>query len=54
RAVSAVTNRPEHHRRVSARRRAEDFTWHRAATGMLASLGAPTLDEDPGDAEHTA
>lgn len=40
-AVSTIASRPEPERRNSARRRAEDFTWHRAATGMLASLGAP-------------
>src|SRR6201998_353435 len=39
RAVGTVVNRPEHHRRSSARRRAENFTWERAAAGMLASLG---------------
>jgi alpha-1,6-mannosyltransferase len=43
-AVSAIVGRPERQRRVSARRRAEDFTWHRAATGMLASMGAPAVD----------
>ncbi|ATA28400.1 dolichol-phosphate mannosyltransferase [Mycobacterium lepraemurium] len=40
RAVSAIVSRPERQRRISARRRAEDFTWHRAAAGMLASLRA--------------
>ncbi len=39
-AVSAVVNRPESHRRSSARRRAEMFTWQRAAAGMLSTLGA--------------
>ncbi|MEB3982552.1 glycosyltransferase [Mycobacterium sp. 663a-19] len=39
RAVGAIVNRPEPYRRSSARRRAEDFTWQRAAAGMLASLG---------------
>jgi alpha-1,6-mannosyltransferase len=39
-AVNALVGRPERQRRVSARRRAEDFTWHRAATGMLASMAA--------------
>ena len=38
-AVGTIVNRPEHHRRSSARRRAENFTWERAAAGMLASLG---------------
>ncbi|MEI7714945.1 MAG: glycosyltransferase [Mycobacterium sp.] len=37
-AVGAVVSRPEYRRRTSARRRAEDFTWCRAAAGMLASL----------------
>ncbi|BBY37750.1 GDP-mannose-dependent alpha-(1-6)-phosphatidylinositol dimannoside mannosyltransferase [Mycobacterium mantenii] len=53
-AVRAIASLPERQRRVSARRRAEDFTWHRAATGMLASLGAPALDEPPADSEQTA
>jgi alpha-1,6-mannosyltransferase len=39
-AVNGVIRRPEHHRRSGARRRAENFTWHRAATGMLATLQA--------------
>ncbi len=52
-AVGAIVNRPEHHRRRSARLRAEDFTWHRAAAGMLASLAAPVLT-DPDDCEQTA
>src|SRR6201984_2531727 len=39
RAVGTIVGRPEHHRRSSARRRAENFTWERAAAGMLASLG---------------
>jgi glycosyltransferase involved in cell wall biosynthesis len=38
-AVGTVVSRPEHHRRSSARRRAENFTWERAAAGMLASFG---------------
>ncbi|OBF66417.1 alpha-(1-2)-phosphatidylinositol mannosyltransferase [Mycobacterium sp. 852002-51971_SCH5477799-a] len=53
-AVSAIVNRPERQRRISARRRAEDFTWHRAAVGMLASLGAPALDDPRRDSEQTA
>jgi alpha-1,6-mannosyltransferase len=52
-AVGAIISRPERQRRISARRRAEDFTWHRAATGMLASLGAPTFD-GPSDSEQSA
>jgi glycosyltransferase involved in cell wall biosynthesis len=51
-AVGAIVRRPEFHRRSSARRRAEDFTWQRAAAGMLASLW--TQRRLPGDAEHTA
>jgi alpha-1,6-mannosyltransferase len=53
-AVSAIVSRPERQRRISARRRAEDFTWHRTATGMLASLGAPTFDDPRGESEQTA
>lgn len=37
-AVTAVINRPEDHRRRSARRRAEQFTWPRSAAGMLSAL----------------
>lgn len=37
-AVRDIVGRPERHRRSSARRRAETFTWHRTATGMLTSL----------------
>ncbi len=39
RAVGSVISRPEFHRRICARRRAEVFTWQRAAAGMLATLG---------------
>jgi alpha-1,6-mannosyltransferase len=52
RAVGTIVSRPEHHRRSSARRRAEDFTWQRAAAGMLASLETPALT-DP-DTQQTA
>lgn len=38
-AVTAVVSRPEGQRRSSARRRAEQFTWPRAAAGMLDVLG---------------
>lgn len=38
-AVTAVISRPETLRRNSARRRAEQFTWPRAATGMLGAMG---------------
>jgi alpha-1,6-mannosyltransferase len=51
-AVGTIVSRPEHHRRSSARRRAEDFTWQRAAAGMLASLETPALT-DP-DTQQTA
>ncbi len=39
-AVSSIIRRPESSRRLAARRRAEQFTWSRAAAGMLAALGA--------------
>jgi alpha-1,6-mannosyltransferase len=39
-AVSSIISKPEELRRVNARRRAEDFTWPRAAAGMLGALGA--------------
>jgi glycosyltransferase involved in cell wall biosynthesis len=45
RAVGTIVSRPEHHRRSSARRRAENFTWERAAAGMLASLGTGDTEE---------
>ncbi|OBJ49240.1 glycosyltransferase [Mycobacterium sp. 1423905.2] len=38
-AVRTIVSRPEDHRRVHARRRAEMFTWQRAAAGMLTTLG---------------
>jgi alpha-1,6-mannosyltransferase len=53
-AVGAIVDRPEYHRRRSARLRAEKFTWHRAAAGMLASLGAPAVRDHYGEAGHTA
>jgi len=40
RAVSSIISRPEGLRRTHARRRAEHFTWPRAAAGMLAAFGA--------------
>ena len=52
-AVGTIVGRPEHHRRSSARRRAENFTWERAAAGMLASLGTLALP-DPDDTQETA
>ncbi len=39
-AVTSIISRPEWLRRNDARRRAEQFTWTRAATGMLSALGA--------------
>ena len=39
-AVASIISRPELVRRSSARRRAEHFTWPRAAAGMLSALGA--------------
>ena len=39
-AVSSIVSRPEYHRRSSARRRAEKFTWERAAAGMIATMGS--------------
>ncbi len=39
-AVSSIISRPEALRRTNARRRAEQFTWPRAAAGMLEALGA--------------
>ncbi|MHC9295998.1 glycosyltransferase [Mycobacterium sp. LTG2003] len=38
-AVTSVISRPEPQRRSSARQRAEQFTWTRAAAGMLDVLG---------------
>jgi alpha-1,6-mannosyltransferase len=53
-AVSSIVSRPECHRRSSARRRAENFTWQRAAAGMLASLECTGVGAPRGDSEHTA
>jgi alpha-1,6-mannosyltransferase len=39
-AVSSIISKPEALRRINARRRAEQFTWPRAAAGMLGALGA--------------
>jgi alpha-1,6-mannosyltransferase len=41
-AVACVVSRPEGHRRTAARRRAEEFTWPRAAAGMLDVLHTAT------------
>ncbi|MCW2690109.1 MAG: glycosyltransferase [Mycobacterium sp.] len=40
-AVRSVISQPEFQRRTCARRRAEHFTWPRAAAGMLSALGLP-------------
>jgi alpha-1,6-mannosyltransferase len=53
-AVGAIVCRPEYHRRSSARRRAEGFTWQRTAAGMLASLGRQNESDPPGEAQHSA
>jgi alpha-1,6-mannosyltransferase len=53
-AVAAIVSRPEEHRRTGAMRRAEMFTWQRAAVGMLTTLGAASLADDRGDSQHTA
>jgi alpha-1,6-mannosyltransferase len=45
-AVRAIVSRPERHRRSSARRRAEMFTWERAAAGMLTTLSAADRYDD--------
>jgi alpha-1,6-mannosyltransferase len=39
-AVSSIISRPEALRRLNARRHAEQFTWPRAAKGMLEAMGA--------------
>ena len=52
-AVSALVARPEHERRGFARRRAEMFTWQRAAARMLTTLGAAAGPDECGD-QHTA
>ncbi|MGC2655101.1 MAG: alpha-(1-2)-phosphatidylinositol mannosyltransferase, partial [Mycobacterium sp.] len=53
-AVSAVVARPEQLRRSSARRRAETFTWQRAAAGMLTTLGADDGTDAYGRSQNTA
>jgi alpha-1,6-mannosyltransferase len=45
-AVAGVIDRPEQQRRFCARRRAETFTWPRAAAGMLTALGGLTHGHD--------
>jgi len=51
-AVRSIVSRPERHRRSCARRRAEMFTWERAAAGMLSSLSATAGGYD--DSRDTA
>jgi alpha-1,6-mannosyltransferase len=53
-AVRAIVSRPEEYRRACARRRAEMFTWQRAAVGMLRTLRAAPMPDDRGDSQHTA
>jgi alpha-1,6-mannosyltransferase len=54
-AVSRIVSRPEQHRRTCARRRAEQFTWPRAAAGMLTALGGTNGTDDPmADSQDTA
>ncbi|BBY19845.1 glycosyltransferase [Mycobacterium stomatepiae] len=53
RAVGTVISLPEYHHRTCARRRAENFTWQRAAAGMLATLG-PVIGGPDDDTENTA
>ncbi|WP_445170641.1 glycosyltransferase [Mycolicibacterium sp. Dal123E01] len=45
-AVAGVIDRPEQQRRFCARRRAESFTWPRAAAGMLTALSGLTHGRD--------
>jgi alpha-1,6-mannosyltransferase len=53
-AVSAIVSRPEHDRRHAARRRAEMFTWQRAAARMLTTLSAATAVDQRDDSQHSA
>jgi alpha-1,6-mannosyltransferase len=53
-AVTAIVSRPEEYRRACARRRAEMFTWQRAAVGMLRTLRAAPMPDDRGDSQNTA
>jgi alpha-1,6-mannosyltransferase len=53
-AVTSLVSRPEEHRRAAARRRAEMFTWQRAALEMLTTHGAPSLPDERDDSQHTA
>ncbi|GAY16943.1 glycosyltransferase [Mycobacterium sp. shizuoka-1] len=45
-AVAGIIDRPEHHRRFCARRRAETFTWRRSASGMLTALSGLAQGRD--------
>ncbi|MDI3315996.1 MAG: glycosyltransferase [Mycobacterium sp.] len=53
-AVRAIMARPEHDRRSAARRRAEMFTWQRAAAGMLRTLSGATVTGRGTDSEGIA
>jgi alpha-1,6-mannosyltransferase len=54
-AVTAIIDQPEQHRRSCARRRAELFTWPRAAASMLTALSRPGgADDDIGGSLNTA
>jgi alpha-1,6-mannosyltransferase len=53
-AVSAIVSRPEHDRRHAARRRAEMFTWQRAAARMLTTLSVTTAVDQRDDSQHSA
>ncbi|MHA7651009.1 glycosyltransferase [Mycobacterium sp. ML4] len=39
-AVREIVGRPEHHRRIGARHRAEMFSWQRSAAGMLTTFSS--------------
>jgi alpha-1,6-mannosyltransferase len=53
-AVSAVVARPEHDRRSGARRRAEMFTWQRAAASMLRTFSGVAMADRCHDSQDTA
>ncbi len=54
RAVRTIISRPEHDRRICARRRAEMFTWQQAAAGMLTTLSAITVADGCSDSQDIA
>jgi alpha-1,6-mannosyltransferase len=53
-AVSAIVSRPEYDRRSCARRRAEMFTWQRAASGMLTTLSGAAVADQRSGSQDTA